>query len=223
MRTKRQQIEIIDAGVSDFRETYKLQRDLLQKRIEGSIGDTCVIAEHRPVITIGRLGSRENILSSSALLVDAGIEVIDTDRGGDVTMHAPGQLVAYPIVDLKILGRDLRLYMRRLEEALMRFLESYGIRSFRIEGATGVWTGRNNKIASIGIAVKSWVSYHGLSVNINTPLQYFDAIRPCGIDGCRMTSAQEILGRPLDMADAKKRLAGSIIETFGEWEEESHG
>ena len=202
-------INIIDAGVSDYESIYGLQKALVHKRRAGLICDTLILAEHTPVFTIGRTGSRKNLLIDEDTLKEKRIGLFEVDRGGDITFHGPGQLLLYPIIDLTARGRDLHKYLRMLEEIIVDLLSRYNIVGSRIPGATGVWVDRDRKIASIGIGVSRWVTYHGLSININTPLYYFDMIRPCGLAWCRMTSLESILKRQIDMKQAKRHLIES--------------
>ncbi len=211
--------DIIDLGVSGYREAYSVQKETLEKRLSGIINDTVIMTEHRPVFTISRLGSRENLLATSDEIKDKGIEFIETDRGGDITFHGPGQLVMYPIIDLKGYSRDIHEYIRRLEEVIIDFLTGYGIKGYRVPGVSGVWVEKNLKIASVGIGIKRWTTYHGISVNVNTPLHYFAMIVPCGIKECRAVSISSLLKRPADMQAAKSRLADSFEKVFRIWRE----
>ncbi len=212
MNDKRDIFNIIDAGNLSYRDVFELQKELASKRITGDIKDSIVLAEHPPVFTIGRKGSLRNMLVDEEAMRDKGLELIRVDRGGDITFHGPGQITLYPIMDLKALKKDLNLYIRTLENAVMDFLSSYGIIPICIPGATGVWMDKYTKIASIGITVKKWVTYHGLSVNINTPLSYFDMIKPCGLEYCKMVSLASVLGRLIDMDNAKERLIDAFTK-----------
>ncbi len=213
-------IETIDLGVSAYEEAYKLQRDLVRRRQAGIIADTLIATEHLPVFTIGRRGSRENLLVDDRYLAEKSIRLIETDRGGDITFHGPGQLVLYPIIDIARLGRDIHLFIRRLEEVIIDFLGRYDIAGFRVKGASGVWVGKDAKIGSIGIGISKWVSYHGLSVNIDTPPDYFGMIRSCGLSGCRMVSISSLLKRDVDGSEAKRGLVESFKNRFDKWREE---
>lgn len=207
-------IDVIDAGITEYRKAYDLQKELLQKRQCEIIGDTLLLVEHLPVFTVGRMGSKENLLVDENSLRKFGMELIAVDRGGDITFHGPGQLVLYPILDLRSLDRDIHLYMRRLEGVIIDFLAQYNVLGFRIPGATGVWVEEETKIGSIGIGIKRWITYHGLSVNVNTPLYYFDLIAPCGLTSCKIASLSSILKRYIKIDEAKNRLIKSFEGTF---------
>jgi len=201
---------VLYLGLVSYEKAYDLQRKLHKFRREGRIDDVLILLEHEPVVTVGRGGKRENILVPDELLQSKGIRVFEIDRGGDVTLHCPGQLVGYPILDLKIYGKNIHRYLRNLEEVIIRSLKVYGIYGQRIENHTGVWVGEK-KIASIGIGIKGWVTFHGFSLNINPDLSYFLLIRPCGFESRTVTSMSEILGRPVEPKDFRYRL----IEQFG--------
>lgn len=204
-------MRIIDLGLTDFLEAYELQIDLLKKVSAGECEDTLLLTEHKPVVTIGRKGSRRNILKTKEYLSLCGIGVLDIDRGGDVTYHGPGQLVAYPIFKLKGEGRDIHGFLQFLEEAGKHFLFQYGITAQSRPSFRGIWVD-DRKIASIGIAVKKWVTCHGMAININLDLAPFSFIRPCGIEGIRMVSLKELLCREIDFEDAKDKFKSSFKE-----------
>ena len=207
-------IEIIDIGIAGYREAYNLQRELVQRRRFKEVCDTLILAEHPPVFTMGRTGSKKNLLVSEDCLKREGIDFVETDRGGDISFHGPGQLVLYPILDLREWKRDIHLYIRCLEKVLIDFLFCYNITGLLINGATGVWIDKDTKIASIGIGVSKWITYHGLSININTPLYYFDMINPCGLATCKMTSLSQVLKRYIRPDEAKKYLIDSFKNLF---------
>ncbi len=198
-----------------YAEAWQLQRALAQARIEGTIRrDLLLLVEHPPVITLGR-GFQEGSLSTSReLLAQRGIEVHEIDRGGDITFHGPGQLVGYPIFDLKDHREDLHWFLRGLEQALITGLGDMGIAGERREKYTGVWTG-GRKIASIGIHVKQWVTWHGFALNVTTDLSYFDLIVPCGIPDVTMTSVQKELGERAPR-DPWGRSLESVVLGFAE-------
>lgn len=204
---------ILDLGLVDYEESYALQKELVGKVRSGQIEDSVIIAEHRAVFTIGRTGKKENLLAGEEALRDADIKFLNVDRGGDITFHGPGQIVLYPVIDLKNRGRDLHRYLRDLEGLAMSFLKDYSVSGDRVEGRTGVWVG-DKKIAFIGIAATDWITYHGLSVNINVDLKYFSMIRPCGLEGVEIVSLNEILNRDIDMAEAKERLIQRFSSIF---------
>lgn len=187
-------LTVVDLGRQPYRPVLELQREVVRARLDGRLGeDVLILVEHEPVVTLGR-GTRA---SSLPLSVDAlrtrGFEVEEVERGGDVTVHAPGQLVGYPILDLHHHRLDLHWYLRRIEEGLMAALAELGIEAGRNPGFTGVWTGPR-KIASIGVHVKQWVTLHGFALNITTDLRHFEAVVPCGIEGVVMTSVARELG-----------------------------
>jgi lipoyl(octanoyl) transferase len=184
-----------DLGRRAYAEVLELQRDLCQRRIRGELeDDLLLLVEHDPVVTLGRGTRPESLPQSPAQLVARGVEVFEVERGGDVTFHGPGQLVGYPIIDLRQHREDLHWYLRRLEQGLIAAMDAIGIAAGPKPGLTGVWTG-NRKLASIGIHVKQWVTYHGFALNVTTDLDYFDLIVPCGIRNVVMTSVAQELGR----------------------------
>jgi lipoate-protein ligase B len=184
-----------DLGCRAYLEVLELQRSLCRRRIAGEIAeDLLLLVEHEPVVTLGR-GTRPHSLPLSAMELERrGVSVYEVERGGDVTFHGPGQLVGYPIFDLRGHREDLHWYLRRLETALIRGLAGLAIEAGPNPGLTGVWT-NGRKIASIGIHVKQWVTFHGFALNVNTDLSYFDLIVPCGIRDVVMTSVARELGR----------------------------
>jgi lipoic acid synthetase len=202
---------VLNLGVVDYGKAYVLQRRLHNLRKEGKIDDILILLEHKPVVTIGRRGRKDNILVSEETLQDRGIRVFEIDRGGDVTLHCPGQLIGYPIIDLQFQGKNIHRYLSNLEEVIIRSLKVYEVDTQRIKNYTGVWVG-GKKIASIGIGVKGWVTFHGFSLNINCDLSYFSLIRPCGFEGRMMTSLSEILGKAIEPGGVRCHL----IEQFGE-------
>jgi lipoate-protein ligase B len=182
-------LEVVEAGLVPYAEALEWQRSLAQSRIEGRVPhDLLLLLEHPPVVTFGRNSQQ------SHLLRPAGVEVFEVERGGDVTFHGPGQLVGYPIIDLSGYKQDLHWYLRTLEQALIDALATLGIPAERNPGYTGVWTG-GRKIASIGVHVKKWVTWHGFALNVATDLAEFQRIVPCGIPGVEMTSIERELGR----------------------------
>jgi lipoate-protein ligase B len=204
---------ILDLGLSDYEECYRTQREMVARRKLGEIEDTLILAEHNSVFTIGRTGARKNLLVDEGYLRQKGIKVLDVDRGGDITFHGPGQLVVYPIIELKEKWRDLHKYMRSLEEVAIKFLERYSLRAERMPDRTGVWVS-GKKVVSIGIGVTNWVTYHGLSVNIKPDLGFFDMIYPCGLRGARMASIEGLSGIGLSMEEAKKDILSDFDKVF---------
>jgi lipoyl(octanoyl) transferase len=191
-------LEVITAGVVPYGAALDWQRALAQARLDGTLDhDLLLLLEHPPVVTIGRTGTGEHVSAPAALLAQKGVEVFEVERGGDVTYHGPGQLVGYPIFDLRTGGhrQDLHWYLRTVEAALISALAQVDIAAERRPDYTGVWTrGGERKIASIGVHVKQWVTWHGFALNVNTDLSYFDLIVPCGIPDVVMTSVEREQG-----------------------------
>ena len=211
-------LRIEDLGLRGYAETLGIQRELRRRRIAGSLAeDVLLLVEHPSVVTLGR-GTRESSLPvAPGTLQRRGVEVFEVERGGDVTLHAPGQLVGYPILDLRQHREDLHWYLRSLEDVLIQALGGLGIEADRNPGRTGVWTA-GRKIASIGIHVKQWVTLHGFALNVTTDLDLFDLIVPCGIPQVVMTSvAAELLreGDVLVMPMVRERVAGAFCDVFG--------
>jgi len=205
--------DLLDLATIDYDRALLVQKELHKKRCAGDIPDTLVFCEHPTVITLGCRAAMENILVSEEYLRCHNIPVISTNRGGEVTLHAPGQIIAYPIFDLKIIGKNIRLFLRKLEEVMLRFLCDYGISGRRVEGLTGVWID-DRKIGSIGITISKWVSYHGISVNINTDLNYFRLICSCGIRDKSVTSLCCERGQKIDMQEARNKLSCAFADVF---------
>ncbi len=196
---------VLDLGRKGYEEVWELQNQLVLTRARESSPDTVILVEHEHVITLGRRTSAENFRPQS-------IPVYNVERGGDATYHGPGQLVGYPI--LKLQDHDVHKYLRMLEEVLIRTTRSYGIASERIEGHTGVWEG-SRKIASIGVAVSGWVTYHGFALNVSPDLSYFRLIKPCGLDPDTITSMTEVLKRTVEMREVKARVIEDFSSVFG--------
>lgn len=190
---------VVNLGTVPYEDALELQRALARERISGTIPeDMLLLLEHPPVVTLGRSAKARNLISSAEFLASKGVELFEVERGGDVTFHGPGQLVGYPIIDLKRHKLDLHWYLRQVEEALIRTLAAYSIPAERSAGFTGVWT-KSKKIASIGVHAREWVTWHGFALNVTTDLSYFDLIIPCGIDGVTMTSIE----REIDLQDSQ--------------------
>ncbi len=202
-------------GTVPYLEALELQRDLARRRITGEIDeDILLLLEHLPVVTLGRTAKASNVVSSPDALRARGVEVHEVERGGDVTFHGPGQLVGYPIFDLKRHRRDLHWYLRQVEEALIVALANVGIEAERHPGYTGVWT-QGRKIASIGVHARDWVTWHGFALNVLTDLSFFDLIVPCGIPQVQMTSVVRETGREVTIADLAALSASAFAEVFG--------
>lgn len=205
-------IQTEDWGLLSYREAYERQMAAVKAVLQGG-AERLILCEHPAVLTLGRLADRGHILARDEELARRGVDVIPVNRGGEVTLHAPGQLVVYPILNLQNRKKDLRLYLWKLEHAAIDFLKDFAILADRISGNTGVWSG-SRKIVSIGVGVKSWVTFHGLGINVNTDLSFFQLIRPCGLD-VRMTSIADLTGRAVVMAEAKERFIAAFNRIFG--------
>lgn len=205
----------VSLGRVSYAEALELQRTIARDRISGAIDqDVLLLVEHNPVVTLGRSAKEKHLVATPEFLAQHGVELFDVERGGDVTYHGPGQLVGYPIVDLKRHKQDLHWYLRQLEQALIDMLADYGIPAGRNAGLTGVWA-RGKKIGSIGVHARDWVTWHGFALNVTTELSYFDLIVPCGIPGVVMTSIAKELGvsNP-SMGDVMDRVTASFGNIF---------
>lgn len=238
------QLLVSDLGTLAYEDALALQRAVARARIAGGIAnDVLLLVEHPPVVTLGRTVRQRHLQVSAQYLAAHGVELFEVERGGDVTFHGPGQLVGYPILDLKGLRQDLHWYLRQLEEVLIRALGAEGLPAARNPGYTGVWTagkaeapagasgpasgqpdagtpapvdhGGLRKIASIGVHARDWVTWHGFALNVSTDLRYFDLMVPCGIADVRMTSVAAELGRPVPMAAVRDRVVEQFADTFG--------
>lgn len=230
---------IVDLGTLPYAAALELQRDVARRRISGEVDeDVLLLVEHPPVVTLGRTAKGANLIASPEYLASHGVERFDVERGGDITFHGPGQLVGYPIIDLKRHRKDLHWYLRQVEEALIRGVAAFGLVGGRVEKYTGVWVNVGNrqsgtviqpaptadsaslpsdseprKLASIGVHARDWVTWHGFALNVNTDLRYFDLIVPCGIGGVTMTSVARELDRgSVDMQQARD----AVVQAFGE-------
>ena len=199
-------------GLIDYETALKLQNQLALARMEDKTGDILLLLQHPPVITMGKSGKVQNVLAPQALQ-EKNIKVIFTDRGGDVTYHGPGQLVIYPILNLRLYGLSVPGYVWRLEETVIRLLDRFGVQARRIEKLRGVWV-ENEKIAALGVHLSRWVSKHGVALNVNTNLDLFDLINPCGT-GRRATSMAKILGREIPLAEGETVIIPCFADVFG--------
>lgn len=200
-------------GKTDYEEMYHVQEILRGKRQQDETQDLAILLEHSPCITIGRSGGYHNLLANNATLNEHGITIHETSRGGDITYHGPGQLVCYPILSLMDEERDLHLYARRMEEVMIRTLSVFGIEAARKPEFPGVWVG-NSKIGAIGIAVRKWVTMHGISLNVCPDLDHFSFIVPCGITSHSVTSMAEVLKRPVDIDTVRAEMRKQFSEIF---------
>ncbi len=208
---------VVRLGRMGYSEALDLQRAVARDRISGVIPqDVLLLVEHPPVVTLGRSSKQKNMISSPEFLASKGVELFEVERGGDVTFHGLGQLVGYPIIDLKRHRQDLHWFLRTVEGALIGVLAEYGVPGERNTGYTGVWT-RGRKIASIGVHARDWVTWHGFALNVTTDLSYFDLIVPCGIEGVAMTSITAESGPrnglPLCTVDAAGDIAVTMFGT----------
>ncbi len=212
---------MIDIGMMDYSKALDLQHRLWLKRVEENVPDLLLILEHPHVITLGRRGNQSHLLVSTEILEAMKIPLFHTERGGDVTYHGPGQLIVYPIFNLKDYGYRLIQYVNQLEEIILSVLKDFGVEGARDPSNRGVWV-HGDKIASIGVAIKRWVSFHGLALNYATDLKYFDLIHPCGLEGKRMTSMEKILGKKVSRKELIKRVLFQFKKVFErEWEDKS--
>ena len=201
-------------GTVPYEPTWELQDELAEQRRQRRIGDRLLLLEHFPVYTIGRGGNEANLLASPERLRELGAEFHRIDRGGDITFHGPGQLVAYPIVELRD-PLDLRRYVRSLEAAIIETAAAFGVAADREEGLIGIWVEGRRKLAAIGVRVKRGVTTHGLALNVNTELRWFAEMIPCGIADKEVTSLAAELGHPVDMGAVEDRLADALATAFG--------
>jgi lipoyl(octanoyl) transferase len=201
-------------GTVPYQPSWELQDELAQQRRERRIGDRLLLLEHFPVYTIGRGGDESNLLATPDRLRQLGAEFVRIDRGGDITFHGPGQIVAYPIVELRD-PLDLRRYVRSLEAAIIDTAASFGVAAGRVEGLTGVWVAGERKLAAIGVRVRRGVTTHGLALNVNTELRWFDEMIPCGIRDKEVTSLARELGRAVPMEEVEHALARDLAWHFG--------
>jgi lipoyl(octanoyl) transferase len=208
-------IDVRHLGVMPYGEALALQRSLVEERRAGVVGDTLLLLEHPHVITLGVRGDggRSHLLATPQALALRGVELHETGRGGDITYHGPGQLVGYPIVDLKPDRCDVHRYVRDLEDVLIRTASDYGIEAGRVDGLTGVWVG-DEKLAAIGVRIARWVTSHGFALNVAPDLDYFKLIIPCGIADRGVTSLSRLLGRRIDTSDVAGRIAGHFAKVF---------
>jgi len=206
-----QTLRIKDLGLIDYQTAYAFQRATVQKVIDGGQA-TLILCEHPSVFTLGRIATEENFLVPKGTLQAQGATVCRIDRGGEVTFHGPGQLVAYPILNLNYFGKDLKLYMGKLEQVAIDLLRYFDIVANRFSGRTGVFCG-GKKIASIGIGVRRWVSFHGMAVNVCTDLGFFSMIKPCGLD-VQMTSMKSELKRGVDIKEIKAKFIECFCSNF---------
>jgi lipoyl(octanoyl) transferase len=208
-------VEIRRLGLVPYGEALALQRALVEDRRAGRVGDLLLLVEHPHVLTLGVRGDggRSHILATADTLAAHGVEVHETGRGGDITYHGPGQIVGYPILDLKPDRCDVHRYVRDLEEVLIRTAADFGVEASRVEGLTGVWVG-GEKIAAIGVRIARWITSHGFAFNVSTDLDYFKLIVPCGIADRGVASLDRLLGRAVERPEVEDRIAANFRVIF---------
>ncbi len=208
-------VQVRRLGRIGYADALELQQRLVEERRRGEIGDQLLLLEHPPVITLGVKvrNDRSHVLASPERLATLGVELHETGRGGDVTYHGPGQVVGYPIVDLRPDRCDVHAYVRDLEEVMIRAARTFGVEATRVAGLTGIWVG-NEKLAAIGVRISRWVTSHGFAFNVNTDLSHFALIVPCGINDRGVTSLAKLLGRAVPMAEVEDALEVAAREVF---------
>lgn len=219
MSSEARTIKVYDLGTTDYAEVHTLQRRLQAQRREGAGADSLLLTEHRPVITLGRSHPEPNLRVGPEVVANYGIEVVQTERGGDITYHGPGQLVAYGIVDLKGWACTVLDYVSGLEEAVIGVLADWGLRGERREGARGVFVD-GRKIASLGLNVRRWVTMHGIALNVEPDMSHFDLINPCGMPDIEMTSLSHEVGKQVPLqqvSDAFVFHFGRVFDCEAEW------
>ncbi|MGA2198325.1 MAG: lipoyl(octanoyl) transferase LipB [Nitrososphaerales archaeon] len=197
-------VSLLDLGLKPYLEVWQLQKELVEARSKGDASDTLILVEHEHVITLGRKTTAENFKP-------LGVPVFEVERGGDATYHGPGQLVGYPVIKMKV--PDVKNFLRALEEVLILASGKFSIDAGRRENHTGVWVGEK-KLASIGVAVTNWVTYHGFALNVNTEMSYFRLIKPCGLDPETMTSMEMLTGKKQDMESVKREVVRNFSRVF---------
>ncbi len=202
-------------GRVSYEDGLELQKKLVERRRAGEIGDQLLLLEHPPVITLGvkSRNDRSHVVASKTALEAEGVDIFDTGRGGDVTYHGPGQLVGYPILDLRPDRCDVHRYVRDIEEVMIRTASAFGVTAGRLPGLTGAWVG-NDKLAAIGVRIARWITSHGFAFNVNTTLDHFDFIVPCGITDRGVTSLQKLLGRNIPMSEVEDATESAFRQVF---------
>jgi lipoyl(octanoyl) transferase len=212
----RRTLEVRRLGTVPYAEALQLQKDLVEERRAGRVPDLLILLQHPRVITLGVKGDggRSNVLATDERLAELGIQISETGRGGDVTYHGPGQIVGYPILDLKPDRCDVHRYVRDLEEVMIRVCADYGVSAARISGLTGAWIG-NEKVGAIGVRISRWITSHGFAFNVNTDLSDFQLIVPCGITDHGVTSLEKATGRTRSIGEVEDRVADHFAAVFG--------
>jgi lipoyl(octanoyl) transferase len=224
-------IHFQDLGLADYQTVWDQQEVLLKANtqikfeqnhlppLERNTQHHLLLCEHPPVLTLGKSGSMDNVLATAEELQERGIQFYKINRGGDITFHGPGQIVGYPILDLEKFKTDIGLYLRNLEEVMIRTMAEYGLKGERSKGETGVWLepsvpGRERKICAMGVRCSRWITMHGWAFNVNTDLRYFDLIVPCGIENKQVTSLARELGRPVEMQSVQAKMKKHFADVF---------
>ncbi|MFH0791553.1 MAG: lipoyl(octanoyl) transferase LipB [Candidatus Omnitrophota bacterium] len=207
------EFKVFDLGLVDFQSAWMIQKEIFEDVKTGVVNSALVLCRHYPVITLGRQADKENILVSADSLKTRSIAVYEIERGGDVTYHGPGQITVYPVFNLRFYKKDIHLFLRQLERIVIDLLADFGIIALRYQGMTGVWIGEQ-KISSIGITIKNWITFHGMTINIKRDdLNNFSLIRPCGMD-IKMTSLEDILQKDVEIDNIKNKLIEFFKEAF---------
>jgi lipoate-protein ligase B len=207
----------VNAGLLPYAQACALQHQLVKARKSGSIPDVLLFCEHPHVITLGRNGKKENLRANDRLLTQMNVTFHESDRGGDITYHGPGQIIGYPVLDLTEHRRDVRWYVRQLEETMIRASADFKVTPYRVADRHGIWVGQpptEEKLAALGVHLSRWVTSHGFAYNVATDLRYFDLIVPCGIVGKRATSLERILDRAVSTEEVRPKLAAHFGELF---------
>lgn len=207
----------IDLGLISWSDAYALQLRIVAARKAGAIGDVLLLCEHPHVITLGRNANRANLLASEHVLRQKNVELLPTNRGGDITYHGPGQIVGYPILNLGNIKRDVGWYVRSLEEAMIRASTDFGVETFRVPGKTGIWVragATEEKLGAIGVHISRWVTSHGFAYNVSTDLRYFDLIVPCGIADRKTTSLEKLLQGRTSLTEVQPHIVRHLAEAF---------
>lgn len=213
MSDKIKKLNYLDLGIVDYQEAWDLQKEIFQLRYEEKIPDTLILLEHPHTYTLGKVADKENLVGDSEYLSKKNIKVYDIDRGGDITYHGPGQIVGYPIINLNDWRKDTHKYLRGLEEILIQTCAEYGLTGTRNSAYTGVWI-EDRKIAAIGIKVSRWITMHGFAFNVNTDLELFNGIIPCGIKEKGVTSLSKETGNPIELHEVKQKILNHFTEFF---------
>lgn len=204
---------ILKLGTEPYKKIWDLQHQIHRMRVNSQINDVLILLQHNHVYTLGKVAKKNHLLLDEKLLIEQGIDLFEIDRGGDITYHGPGQIVGYPIIKLNELYEDVHRYLRELEEVIIRVLNEYNVRAYRIPEYTGVWV-NDEKISAIGIKISRWVTMHGFAFNINTDLEFFDKIIPCGIFDKGITSLKKVLGKNVDLDEVENFLIKHFVDVF---------